>query len=160
MHRLARTRWNAALWIHCRAISVAAFLAIVPLSGCNMVKSDVTAFSAMTITDIEKRIYVAPYDQEQAQSLEWQTYARKIQGKLTDAGYVVTFDPSQAELMAFFGYGIDSGKEVQTSYVIPQWGVTGYSGAYTTGSATTIGNYTTYQSTTTLQPQYGPPASE
>ena len=76
------------------------------------VRSNVSSYSNMTFEDTRKDIVVLPYDLAQRKSLEWQNFAAQVEQKLWEAGYGVTKDPRQAELVAFFGYGIDEGTEV------------------------------------------------
>ena len=59
----------------------------------------------------------------------------------------------EADVVMFFSYGIDSGKEVVSSY--PIFGQTGTSSSYTSGTVTSYGNYATYSGTTYNTPTYG-----
>lgn len=102
------------------------------LSGClrpPIMKPTVQVFSALDQGDAIKRLIVLPYNDQQSASLEWKTYAAKIEARFAKAGYTVTHDAAQAQLVAFFGYGIDAGQEVLTNYAIRQYGVTGYNSA-------------------------------
>ncbi len=136
--------------------TLAVLVLLSSLAGCaSRIQSNVSAFSAMGPEDAGKAIFIAPYDQENINSLEWQSYAQIMVGKLQEKGFNVVDDPKEADLVAFFGYAIDNGEQVTTAYSIPQWGITGYSGAYTTGTYNSYGSYGNYSSTTTLTPQYG-----
>lgn len=136
--------------------SLAALTVAFGLAGCmSKVKSDVTAFSTLTEDDAGKAVLIAPYDEAQGSSLEWRSYAEIMATKLREKGFRVAERPDQADLVAFFGYAIDGGEQVQTTYSLPEWGVTGYSGAHTTGTVQSYGSFGTYSATTTLTPQYG-----
>lgn len=139
---------------------VAALIASVALvlAGCqtNQVKSDVSAFSALRAEDAGKRVFIAPYEEADGNSLEWQTYAAMMADKIRAKGYQIAENADAADLVAFLGYAIDSGRDVTSTYSVPQWGVTGYSSSRTTGTVTSYGGgYGTYSGTTTHTPQYG-----
>ena len=139
------------------------FLAVIigcslSLTGClrhALMKPTVQSFSAIDQFDSSKQLMVVPYNGKQASSLEWKTYATKIEARLIKPGYQITHEANMAQLVAYFGYAIDQGKEVLTTYAIPQYGMTGYNSARTTGTIATIGNFASYNATTTLQPSYG-----
>lgn len=126
----------------------------VILSACMQmqeVHTQVDAYSSIPADVEPKTIYIAPYRGVSRNSLEWQTNARVLAQTLTDKGFTIVDRQRDARLTAYFGFGIDQGERVQTTYAIPQWGVTGYSGANTYG--TLSGN--TYSARTTLSPTYG-----
>lgn len=135
--------------------SIACAILVVAVTGCGRVRSNVTTFSELTADDIGSRVIIMPYE-EQENSLEWRSYARMLADHFRNKGYEITDDINEANLAAFFGYGIDEGQQVTSTYSIPQFGVTGYSGAYTTGTVSSYGSgYGTYTANTTLIPQYG-----
>lgn len=140
-----------------RVSAIVVFAAAFALSGCvARVKSDVSAFSAMEASDQGAAVYIAPYDDAQGNSLEWKTYADLMAGQLRAKGFKVAPSPDHADLLAFFGYAIDNGSQVTSTYSVPNWGVTGYSSGYTSGTYTSTGSgYGTYSGTTYLQPEYG-----
>ncbi len=124
--------------------------AIWLLSGC-MVETQVDAYSAIP-ADIEpKTVFVAPYEGTNSNDLEWQTNARTFAAVLAEKGFSVVSRQKDARLTAYFGFAVDQGERIQTAYSIPQWGVTGYSGASTYGSV--YGS--SYSATTILNPTYG-----
>jgi hypothetical protein len=129
----------------------AVIVAFGALIGCVSVKTSVDAYSSIS-DDLEpKTVYLAPYKGMDDSSLQWQANAKILASILEEKGYQVVSQKGQARLTAFFGFAIDKGERVLTSYSIPQWGVTGYTGANTYGTA--YGN--TYSATTTLNPTYG-----
>ena len=122
------------------------------LSACmNVVESQVDAYSSIPVDFEPKTVFIAPYKGVSSNSLEWQTNARILAQSLSTKGFSVVGRKREARLTAYFGFGIDRGEMVRTAYSIPQWGVTGYSGANTYGSV--YGN--SFTATTTLTPTYG-----
>ena len=61
-------------------------------------------------------------------------------------------DRNDADLIAIFSYGIDEGETTSSTYSIPQYGQTGISSSYTTGS---YSSYGTYSGRTINVPSYG-----
>lgn len=121
------------------------------LVACMPVETQVDAYSTIPADLEPKTIYISPYRGVSESSLEWQSNAQILAQILTEKGFSVVGRQRDARLTAYFGFGINQGERVQTAYSIPQWGVTGYSGANTYGSV--YGN--TYSATTTLNPTYG-----
>lgn len=133
-------------------------LTVMVLSGCAKprVEADVAAFSALSPEDMTKSIIVSPYKNGQSESLEWKHYASILERKLTEQGFSIAGSIHEAELVAYLGFAIDDGELVTTQYSVPQFGVTGYSSGYTTGTYTSgYGGIGSYNSTTTLNPDYG-----
>jgi len=132
------------------------FAIALMLAACgSVVRTNVTTFYDLPTQWKGRTIAVLPYKEQQSQSLEWRAYRQMVEDQLRKASFVVT-SPDDADLLAFFGYAIDQGREVVSTYSIPQYGVTGYSGGYTTGTITSYGGgYSTYSGTTTLTPTYG-----
>lgn len=122
------------------------------LSGCmSTIQTQVESFSAIPEDAEPKTVYLAPFEAKDARSLEWRRVAGVLSASLTSKGYTVVPRKAEAKYTAFFGFAIDDGKRVQSQYSIPQWGVTGYSGANTYG--TYGAGY--YSANTTLMPTYG-----
>lgn len=132
--------------------AVVFFCASLALMGCTtQVNTQVDAYSSIP-DDIEPRtVYIAPFRGMSSSDLQWQAHARVLAAVLNEKGFTIAPRQRDARLTAFFGFGIDQGETVQTSYSIPQWGVTGYSGATTTGSV--FGS--SFRATTTYTPRYG-----
>jgi len=126
--------------------------AMMGLGGCmTTVETQVDAYSAIPAELEPKTVYIAPYENSDAKRLEWQTNAQKLAGVLSTKGFTTVSKRRDASLIAFFGFNVDQGERVQSTYSIPQYGVTGYSGANTYGNV--YGN--SYTATTTLTPTYG-----
>jgi len=111
------------------------------------------SFSDLPVNWQSKTVGIAPYQGQDAKRLEWRSYAKLLEAKFRERGLrTVSGESQKPDYIAFLGYGIDNGSTVTQSYSIPQWGVTGYSGGYTSGYVDAFGNYS---GTTTLTPVYG-----
>jgi hypothetical protein len=75
--------------------------------------------------DIEKRIVVLPAQKEKAGTLEFAEYAKLVEDGLRKEGFQVVPSGEPAELVVFFGYGIDQGRDEVYSYAVPEFGQTG-----------------------------------
>lgn len=150
MRRLVNNR--GVVMRHFPAIAIALLLA-----GCAHVQSNITTFHVLPTKNVGKTVAIFPGNSEDQSSLERKAYVAKLAQHFESVGYhVVDYAGHQKpDYVAIFAYGIDSGTPVTESYAIPQWGVTGYSGAVTTGTINTYGSYGTYSGTTTVIPQYG-----
>lgn len=136
---------------------VAALLVLGLLSACvTQVQSNVTTFHAFPDNEWKGRsIAVIPVEGVDPASLEWQAYRKVLEDRLLAANFTLS-DMDNADFVAVFGYGIDNGREVTSTSSVPQYGVTGYTSSYTTGSAYRgYSGSTYYQGTTTYTPQYG-----
>jgi hypothetical protein len=88
-------------------------------------------------------------------TLEDQAWVRLAESEFAARGFRIVSSPANAALVAVVGLAIDAGRKVARPFMIPQWGVTGYSGAQTFGTFSRFGDVGTYSGTTTLMPQYG-----
>jgi hypothetical protein len=89
---------------------------------------------------------------EQEGSLEHKAYEQVVRQELNAKG-LREAALEHAEVVVFLSYGIDTGKEVVSSY--PIIGQTGVSSGYTHGTVQSYGGYGTYSGTTTYTPTYG-----
>lgn len=127
-------------------------VAFLALSGCvGLVETKVDAYSSIPDDLSTKTVFISAYNKSDAQSLEWRTNAQILKNVIEEKGFSVVPTRQHARLVAYFGFAVDNGERVTTNYSIPNWGVTGYSGANTYG--TIYGN--TYSANTTLTPTYG-----
>jgi hypothetical protein len=131
-------------------------LLLLPLAvgACAQIQANVTAFHEMGPPSGES-IAVVPWKEEKTGSLEFKTYAEHVAQQLSARGFRVVPIQQKPQLIAFLDYGIDDGREVLSSYSVPQYGVTGYSASQTTGTVTSYGNMANISSNTTYTPQYG-----
>lgn len=130
------------------------------LSGCASVsphiESNVTSFHTLPPESTSAmKVIVLPWRDALGESLEFQAYAAAVGRQLTARGASVVTDGKEATHVLFLDYGIDDGQFVTSTYSIPHWGVTGYSGATTTGTVSTYGNTSYVNANTTLNKTYG-----
>lgn len=126
------------------------FLAL--LTGCaGLVQSNVAVFHEFPAAPSKVKYAAIPFKDQQG-NLEYKSYERLIKEELAKRGFVEV-SAEEADVVMFFSYGIDSGKEVVSSY--PIFGQTGTSSSYTSGTVTSYGNYATYSGTTYNRPTYG-----
>jgi hypothetical protein len=122
------------------------------LAGCaQFIRSQVSAFHEMS--DGARPTYAFLPFKEQEGSLEHKTYQSLLRQELNAKGFREV-PIAQAQVIAFFQYGIDAGREVTYSY--PIIGQTGTASSYTTGTVRSYGGgYATYSGTTYNTPSYG-----
>lgn len=130
-------------------------IAVIVLSGCARVQSNIQVFHELGDDYAGKRIAVLPWDSEKEGSLEFRAYAGMLGTYLKNEGFNVVPPEHEPEWVAFFDYGIDGGRTVTSTYSVPQWGQTGVSSATTYGTLNTFGNTGYYSGTTTYTPTYG-----
>jgi hypothetical protein len=124
---------------------------LAALSGCTYFRSQVAVFHQLP-KDVSGTTYVMIPFKEQDGSLEHKAYEEAVRQELNAKGFrEMTVD--QAQVAVFLAYGIDSGKEVISSY--PIIGQTGVSSSSTYGTVQSYGSYGTYSGTTTYTPNYG-----
>lgn len=129
------------------------------VSGCtaraSRMNSSVEAFAANDAIRPTDRVIVLPAVEPGRETLEHGIWVRLAEEHLSRRGIAVTRSPEEATLFAAVGLGMDSGRDVTSTFAVPQWGVTGYSGANTVGTVNRFGNTASINTTTTYNPQYG-----
>jgi hypothetical protein len=128
-----------------------AILITLFLAGCAVVRSQVAVFHELPVKTEPIKYAVMPL-KEQEGSLEHKSYERLVKIELNKKGFVDA-SLADAEVIVFLDYGIDSGKEVISSY--PIIGRTGTSSSYSSGMVSSYGGYATYSGTTYNRPTYG-----
>ncbi|UCH73290.1 MAG: DUF4136 domain-containing protein [Rhodospirillales bacterium] len=131
---------------------------LAAVTGCSVtptVVSQVESYSALPKDYAAQRIAVRPFDEAIADSLEFQSLKAQLEARLRGVGFSVVALDEPHQYIAFFGYGIDQGREVLQTYSVPQYGITGYSSARATTTVSKEGDRRTYTSTTTYTPEYG-----
>lgn len=131
---------------------------LAALAGCETtptIVSQVESYSALPGTYAGETIAVRPFDEAIADSLEFKALKAQLEERLRRVGFAVVEPGQEPRYVAYFGYGIDQGREVQQSYSVPEYGITGYSSARTTTTVTGQGDTRTITSTTTYTPDYG-----
>jgi hypothetical protein len=118
-------------------------------------ESTIEIHHRLTAADFGKRIVVLPSQKERSGTLEFAEYAKLVEDGLRKEGFQVVPSGEPAELVAFFGYGIDQGRDELYSYAVPQFGQTGVQSSQTFGTVQSYGPGATYSGTTTYTPSYG-----
>src|SRR5690606_30858801 len=108
---------------------------LISTACATQVQSRVAVFHQLPTSFAQGSSFVIlPWDDDQRGSLEFSTYASEIAHKLERRGLVKSAEGTRATYAVFVDYGIDNGRTETTSYSVPRWGVTGYSGSTTTGT--------------------------
>jgi len=87
--------------------------------------------------------------------LEYEEYSKYIHLALEEKGYINVDNQDNSKMVIFLNYGISDPSTYETTSSIPQWGQTGVSSSYTTGSINSYGGYGSYSGTTSYTPSYG-----
>jgi hypothetical protein len=92
-------------------------------------KADVSRFQSQLPPPSGQTFAIVPENPADAGGIEFGHYAQYVAGGLMHFGYAQTADPSQAQLIVRFGYGVDNGRTHVESYGSygPYWGA-GYGG--------------------------------
>jgi len=128
------------------------FLLQISLAGCSVVKSTVTVFHKIETPPTPKTYIFIPFN-DQANSLEYKSYADEVGRQLLKYKYMNATHNDKPEIAIAISYGVDSGKNMTTQ--IPVWGQTGLTSSATTGTFSKNGNFINYSGNTTYQPTYG-----
>jgi len=132
--------------------AIVAVLITMLVSGCMVVRSNISVFHDLPPTTQPLKYAILPLKSQEG-SLEHKSYEQLLKTELNKRGYVET-PVAEADVIVFLDYGIDTGREVVSSY--PIIGQTGTSSSYTTGTITSYGGgYATYRGTTYNTPTYG-----
>lgn len=129
----------------------------VAVSACApRLQTRVEAFASQAMAPrVGETVHVIPAATAARATLEDQAWVRLAESEFAARGFRIVSSPANAALVAVVGLAIDAGRKVARPFMIPQWGVTGYSGAQTFGTFSRFGDVGTYSGTTTLTPQYG-----
>jgi hypothetical protein len=130
------------------------FLMTAILAGCmtGRVQTNNVAFYQPDFTPLGT-IWVIAADAEVNSSLEFATYKRKIEEKLSIVGYEIASSADRADHIAFVAYGIDTGESATRS--TPVFGQTGGGTTYSSGTANTSEGSIFYSGSTYSMPTYG-----
>lgn len=125
---------------------------VLLLSGCAGLKPKQVTVNALAAPDALQytKYYLMPSSEVQA-GLEYDSLSGQLQEMLSQRGFDRVSTLSQAQAVILFGYQVGDARTDSYTSIVPQWGQTGYSSAYTTGNF--IGGQ--YVSNTTYNPQYG-----
>lgn len=132
-------------------LTIACFVAGCATPG---IQSQVSVFHKLADVQTRGKVSVVPMRRE-IDGLEFASYEERVSTALRAKGFEVGPVDSQTRYAAFLDYGIDEGQIVTATRSVPQIGVTGYSGATTTGTVSTYGNTATVNASTVNTPTYG-----
>ncbi|MBL8597139.1 MAG: DUF4136 domain-containing protein [Devosia sp.] len=127
---------------------IAAALTLIALTGCTYVNSQVTSFHRLEPNEALS-FAVAPSPVIDG-SLEAETYAEAVAGKLRSHGWTQSSNPSVDVIVA---YGIDGGKSHVSS--APVFGQTGGGASFSTGTVVGTGGIATFSGATRTSPTFG-----
>jgi hypothetical protein len=102
---------------HLKAVKLAVVsLALAALAACtNAFNADVTHFNSSVPPPAGQTFVVVPENPAMAGGIEFQQYASRVADHMASLGYRPVSDPTQAELLVKFNYGVDHGREKVTS---------------------------------------------
>ena len=90
----------------------AAALLLLSLAACaSSFRANVSRFQSQLPAPSGQTFAVVADDPAMAGGIEFSQYARVLEGKLAQQGYVPVPDPQQAQLIVRFDYGVDKGRE-------------------------------------------------
>jgi len=105
------------------AVAAAALLAV---SACAApFNANVSRFQSQLPAPAGQTFAVVADDPQMAGGIEFSQYARMVEARMAQLGYVAVAEPEKAQLLVRFDYGVDQGRErvrsTTTSYN-PYWG--------------------------------------
>ena len=142
-----------------KRIALLLFFSVL-MSGCLMVKGQVSSFSSLTTNSVGETFFMLPNDQ-QASSAEFDQYASSIARRLEKKGWYRVMSPDEAKYAVLLDYGIAGSTEKLGSspiYGHTGGGVTTHSGTVNTfgsGYGGFTNSYGSYQGTSHTLPTYG-----
>jgi hypothetical protein len=90
----------------------AAAMLLLSLAACaSPFRANVSRFQSQLPAPSGQTFAVVADDPAMAGGIEFSQYARLLEGKLAQQGYVPVADPKQAQLIVRFDYGVDKGRE-------------------------------------------------
>lgn len=127
-------------------------LVLLLFSGCaKYVETDISVFHELK-PPLSGMTYALVPSDEQAESLEFQSYAAMVKSQLGRYGMVESpYDT--AKYAVYLSYGVQSGKQIVSSY--PVYGQTGLSASFATGRVVTRDNRSSMVGATYYTPMYG-----
>ncbi len=132
---------------------------IFTFSGCAIsspyLHVEVNSFSLTNSGQNKTFVILSGNEKVSNDDLEFREYSMYLTRALTSIGYTQANSQETADLAIFLTYGISDPKTYVNTYSKPVWGQTGTSSTTTYGTATTIGNSTYLNTSTTQQPTYG-----
>lgn len=132
--------------------SVLFVLVLLLFGGCaKYVETDISVYHELK-PPLSGESYVLVPSDEQAQSLEFQSYAAMVKSQLGRYG-MVEHPYATAKYAVYLSYGVESGKQIVSSY--PVYGQTGLRASFATGRVVTRDNRSRLVGVTYYTPMYG-----
>ena len=126
--------------LHCH-INMKLFFLLVSLivlfsiSGCQhltekspTLRAELSVFHEFPNDFKPSTISIVPWHQSQKGSLEFKNYAAILKERIEKLGFTVVDYQKKPDLILFFDYGDDNGKEMTEAYTVPDFGMIGYTG--------------------------------
>ena len=125
-------------------------------SGCGKTyQVNVSGLSTGTLSSRQSYVLLPAQQDTDVEDLQFKEFVGYLEKALLRKNLTRANSAAEADVAIFLGYGIGKPQEHLYSYSLPNWGQTGVSSAYTTGSINTYGNRSTFSGTTTFTPTYG-----
>jgi hypothetical protein len=105
-------------------LAAAALLMFAVAACASPFNAKVSRFQSQLPPPAGQTFAVVPDDPAMAGGIEFSQYARLVEAKLAQQGYTPVAEPSRAELLVRFDYGVDKGRERirSTGFNDPFWG--------------------------------------
>jgi hypothetical protein len=108
---------------------------LLNIAGCQHVpqknpilKAELTVFHELLKDFKPSTVAIVPWHQSQKSSLEFKNYSAILKERIEKLGFTVLDHSKKPELLLFFDYGDDNGKEITETHAIPDFGMIGYTG--------------------------------
>lgn len=127
-------------------------LVLLLFSGCaKYVETDISVFHELK-PPLSGMTYALVPSDEQAESLEFQSYATMLKSQLSKYG-MIERPYATAKYAVYLSYGVEGGKQIISSY--PVYGQTGLSASFATRRIVTRDNRSSLVGVTYYTPMYG-----
>ncbi len=114
---------------------IISLIALASVTGCQhlsqknpSLKAELTVFHELPKDFKLSTIAIVPWHQSQKGSLEFKHYSSILKERIEKLGFTVVDLSKKPEILLFFDYGDDNGKEITETYTIPDFGMIGYTG--------------------------------
>ena len=128
------------------------FLSVFIIASCTRYNVKVDSIKGR---DFPQKGYTLLPLKDELKGLEFNEYARLIHAGLEERGFINVNDIRKSDIAIFVDFGISDPSSYTTTTSIPQWGQTGVSSSYTSGTFNSYGGYGNFSGTTSYLPSYG-----
>lgn len=115
--------------------TIISLMSLLSIAGCQhlsqknpTLKAELTVFHEFPKDFKPSTVAIVPWHQSQKSSLEFKNYSAILKERIEKLGFTVVDHSKKPELLLFFDYGDDNGKEMTETYTIPDFGMIGYTG--------------------------------